>query len=673
FRFGDCALDPATYPDGLASMRRVTDRLHAAGLCAGMQPYAFFIDKRSSWVTPKPDPRLAKSETYTLAEDLTADAVTVPVLETTASVSTVTGFFVHNSVIVQIDDELIIYTGATKQAPYAFTGCQRGALGTTAAPHRRGATVGHLKECFGLLVPDPETTLFEEVAAKTAELFNEGGFDCIYLDALDGEGILGGNDNAWHYGSKYVFEIWKRLKRPAVMEMSTFHHHLWFVRSRMGAWDHPTRSHKRFIDMHVEGNRTNQRMFLPSNLGWWAFMAWQGSQTEPTYSDDIEYLCCKALGTDSGLSMTTFDPAQPAQARLAAIVRRYETLRHAGTVPEAIRARLRQPGQDYSLVDGPGGAPAFVPMRYARHRVLGDEVWATQWTVRNEFAEQPAGLRIEALSGAAPYEEPDAVALAGFDVPDEFPERAAAAGVSLDLLATRGPNGEAAGLIHASSSLGDPRGSWARLGKRFDPPLKLGDRQALGVWVRGDGKGEVLNFQLMSPEHLTSGIGEHYVIVDFEGWRYFELIEPDSDLYADLAWPYGGSYSVYRESVTFDAIDRFSLWINHLPPGEPVECAVAPVRALPLRTVSLQSPAVTIGGHTIGFPVTIETGSYLESLPGGPARVYDPQGRLVAEVAPEGALPALGAGDNAVGFSCGRGKVAPRARVTVISRGEPLR
>jgi len=226
FRFGDCVLDPTTYPDGLASMRRVTDRLHAAGLCVGMQPYAFFIDKRSSWVTPKPDPRLAKSESYTLAEDLAADAVTVPVLETTASVSTVTGFFVHNSVIVQIDDELIVYTGATKEAPYAFTGCQRGALGTTAAPHRRGAKVGHLKECFGLLVPDPETTLFEEVAAKTAELFNEGGFDCIYLDALDGEGILGGNENAWHYGSRYAFEIWKRLKRPAVMEMSTFHHHL---------------------------------------------------------------------------------------------------------------------------------------------------------------------------------------------------------------------------------------------------------------------------------------------------------------------------------------------------------------------------------------------------------------------------------------------------------------
>ena len=33
-------------------------------------------------------------------------------------------------------------------------GCERGAYGTGAAPHQRGAPVHQLKECFGLFVPD---------------------------------------------------------------------------------------------------------------------------------------------------------------------------------------------------------------------------------------------------------------------------------------------------------------------------------------------------------------------------------------------------------------------------------------------------------------------------------------------------------------------------------------
>ncbi|TLM98175.1 hypothetical protein FDZ71_17480, partial [bacterium] len=291
FRFGDCQPNPQTYPRGLASLKAVVDRLHAAGIAAGLHTYAFFIAKTCPWVTPLPDPRLGKDATFTLAKPLTPDATYVPIVESTEKMSNITGFFVRNSVTLQIDDELITYSGISKEPPYAFTGCQRGAYGTSATSHVRGAKVHHLKECFGLFTPDGDSTLLTEIAAKTAETFNECGFDMMYLDALDGEDILGWTENGWHYGSKYVFELWKRLKKPALMEMSTFHHHLWFVRSRMGAWDHPNRSHKKFIDLHCAANEECRRIFLPAELGWWAFKTWSGAQGEPTFSDDIEYLC----------------------------------------------------------------------------------------------------------------------------------------------------------------------------------------------------------------------------------------------------------------------------------------------------------------------------------------------------------------------------------------------
>ena len=75
FRFGDFRPDPDLYPQGVASMKAVIDKLHAAGIQAGLHTYAMFIDKSCPYVTPVPDPRLGKDATFTLAADLAADAL----------------------------------------------------------------------------------------------------------------------------------------------------------------------------------------------------------------------------------------------------------------------------------------------------------------------------------------------------------------------------------------------------------------------------------------------------------------------------------------------------------------------------------------------------------------------------------------------------------------------
>ncbi|MGB9596366.1 MAG: hypothetical protein ACPL7B_08800, partial [Candidatus Poribacteria bacterium] len=144
FRFGDCRPNPKTYPNGLASFKAVIDKLHSANILAGLHTYAFFIDKTCPWVTPVPDPRLAKDATFTLTKSLSVEDTDIPVLESTQDMSAITGFFVRNSVTIQIDNELIIYRGVSKEKPYAFTDCQRGAYGTKAESHKVGAKVHHL-------------------------------------------------------------------------------------------------------------------------------------------------------------------------------------------------------------------------------------------------------------------------------------------------------------------------------------------------------------------------------------------------------------------------------------------------------------------------------------------------------------------------------------------------
>jgi hypothetical protein len=687
FRFGDCRPNPETYPRGFASLRAVIDKLHAAGIKAGLHTYAFFIDKSCPWVTPAPDPRLAKDATFTLAAPLTAGQSTVPVVESTKEMSAITGFFVRNSVTLQIDDELITYSGLSKEPPFAFAGCKRGVLGTRAAPHAEGARVHHLKECFGLFVPDPDSTLLSEVAAKTAEAFNECGFDMIYLDALDGEDILGGPENGWHYGSKFVFELWKRLKKPALMEMSTFHHHLWFVRSRLGAWDHPTRSHKRFIDTHCTANEENRRMFLPGQLGWWAVKTWSGAQGEPTFPDDIEYLCCKALATDTGLSLMGVDPDSirkvPALARLARIFKRYEDLRHANYFPDPAKAKLRVPGEEFALVRGQRGKWQFRPVQYVRHKVEGVNGWSNIWRVKNRFGRQPLQLRIEALLSAGPHDAPGNVTIADFAEPAGFADRAAQSGVEAGLRPSseQVKVGALSGCFTALSSREERKSAWAKIGNVFAAPLDLSKHQALGVWVYGDGQGEVLNLQLRSPEHIVAGIGEHYIIVDFTGWRYFELIEPEGERYEDYSWPYGGGYAIYRESVDYGHVASLNLWYNNLPANKRVTCYLSPIKAMPLTKIRLRNPAVAVAGKTIVFPTEIETGCYLEfgsmsdaALRSTSCRLYDPEGRLIREVQPRGGIPIVEEGDNEVSFNCGApADASARAYVTVITRGKPLR
>ncbi len=107
FRFGDCEPNPKTYPKGRASLKAVVDKLHAAGLKAGLHTYAFFIDKKCPWVTPVPDKRLARDATFTLAESLDASTNPVPVsvTEPTTNMSAITGFFVRNSATLQVDDD----------------------------------------------------------------------------------------------------------------------------------------------------------------------------------------------------------------------------------------------------------------------------------------------------------------------------------------------------------------------------------------------------------------------------------------------------------------------------------------------------------------------------------------------------------------------------------------
>jgi hypothetical protein len=713
FRFGDFKLNPEKWPDGWDSFKRINSRLHEAGISSIFHSYAFFIDKNSEYVTPVPSDDLAYFTRFTVKEPVNAESTGIIVAESTADVSTITGFFVRNSRTLRIGDELIEFSGVTDKPPYMFTGCRRGVHGTESLNHDPGDKAFHLREMFGRFLPGPETGLFKEIARNTAEIINHCQFDGIYFDAIDGSDILAGEENFWYYGTKFIFEVAGNLDRPVGMEMSSMAHHWWHFRSRWQAWDRPTRGYKRFVDIHsaaiksmnlflpedIKSNEyehalwpghaplidkyaaaENGGLLLPLHLGWWGNQTWNPPQTERTMPDDIEYLCCKMIGNNAGLSMLggvdkeTLEKI-PLFARLIPVIRQYEELRHKKYFSDSVCALLREPGKEYKLFQDQDDKWNFKPVEYHKHKVEGIDHPSAEWNINNRFEKQPVKLRIESLMSVKPYNDPSGIELTGISE-EEFKEVANARGVSGGILISdEKVNGLNSIKFSAFSDGSSPRkGSWIKMEKRFDN-LNIEQNKGIGVWIKGDNKGEMLNIRLKSPSHISDGFKHHFIKIDFSGWKYFELVESESTEYSDYIWPDSifYVYATYRQNILFSNVEELSFWFNDLPENEEVSCLISPVRALPLVTATIENPSVSINADKIVFPVRMESGMYLEFESVDECKLYGPDGEFIKDVPVEGNVPVISHGRNNVSFSFDEnGQVSPRLRVTVMVEGDPL-
>jgi hypothetical protein len=363
---------------------------------------------------------------------------------------------------------------------------------------------------------------------------------------------------------------------------------------------------------------------------------------------------------------------------LAPIFKQYEGLRYRNYFPETIKARLRAPREEFTLEPQADGTWRFRPVQYEKHKIQGIDGWSNRWVAKNRFGAQPLEFRIEALMSAAGYDAEGSVVLEDFSKPDGgLADRASEQGVTatLESSSAQVKVGPVSGCYAAASERPAAAGSWSRIGKVFSPPMSIAKQKGLGVWVYGDAQGELLNLQLRSPSgRAIDGIGDHYILVDFTGWRYFDLVELEGGRIADYVWPYGGSaYAVYREPLDYGQIQTFSLWYNNVPGGKKVTCCLSPVKALPLVKTRLRNPKVMLGGKSLAFPTEIETGCYLEFRSVSDCKLYGPKGELLSEVKPEGEVPALESGDNPMEFQCeALPGVSPRAYLTTISRGELL-
>jgi hypothetical protein len=306
----------------------------------------------------------------------------------------------------------------------------------------------------------------------------------------------------------------------------------------------------------------------------------------------------------------------------------------------------------------------------------------TQWISRNNPAAQPLSFRLEALHSATPYASADRLALAGEDDFARF-KGASSSSVKLAIGETTDDTKEGArNLTLKARNIGTAtKGAWASASLSFpDPYRNLKGREAFGLWIKGDGKGALLNLQLGTPREHLSALSDHHVKLDFKGWRYVEILlrERDTSQLHNHIWPYygnhGGSHALYRNPVQMQYVSRLSIYLNDLPAGQDIEVAISPIMAVTTKSVELEKPELDVNGVKFTIPFTLRSGEYAELEPDGLCSHYNNKGELVdRRIFAASEVPSLVAGENTITYACRfAGAGATRAEVSVNHFSEPF-
>lgn len=390
--WGHFQLKPSLFPNGWDGLRTCVEKARKAGVRIGFHTLSNFLTPNDAYVTPKPDPRLARVGASALTTNLDAAQKEIPV----AAPDYFRKQTDMNTVI--IGDELVRYGSVSAESPWRLLDCQRGAWGTTAAAHPNGATVAKLMD-HGYKVFLTDADLTQEVARNIAKLCNHAGTLQISLDGLEGAWSTG----MGQYGRTLLTQAWYDALTPelrgTINDASNPGHFNWHIYTRMN-WGEPW--YAGFRESQTLYRFKNQVQFernlMPRMLGWFALRS-------DTSIEDAEWLLARAAGFNAGfaLAASLASTAQlEADANSAEAARRFgalpaileaikqwETARMAGAFPPEVRAALRDNTREFHLESaGPSRWNLFA-VHTERFTHDGGKLAATEMKFNNPHAVQP--------------------------------------------------------------------------------------------------------------------------------------------------------------------------------------------------------------------------------------------------------------------------------------------
>ena len=234
---------------------------------------------------------------------------------------------------------------------------------------------------------------------------------------FDGSECNAANGPYWYWVSQQPMSIYRRIRREVLAQGSSDTPWTWHVLARGACDDFAAVAPKQYLDYHKIGDcwQSYTRSFMPAELGWWGFLAAAPHQPA-TSPDEVELHAVRMLALDTPISLETSLSAFEQNGRtreMLQLLGDYERLRLSGTVPAAVREKLRQ-GEWHRVPSG--GKPAFHPIRYDAQRlaVPGGV------SVVNRFDAQPLRFRLEAVPAPAAPGDRANVLLVAADPPAEL-------------------------------------------------------------------------------------------------------------------------------------------------------------------------------------------------------------------------------------------------------------
>ncbi len=604
---GHYDINTDSFPGGLASFKAAIDRIHAAGLHAGVHVFGPTISPNDPYVTPLPSDELAFVELPPLAEAVDAEATTITLGEQPGNWPPEqwrSRAFPGQT--IRIGDELIDYAAEEVGPPFRFTGCTRGAHGTVAAEHPAQAEVKGMLRQWHFFLVQPDTDLAEEITTNFAARVNELGLDMVYFDASEGAGPP--YHDQWYYLNRMHLGYYSKFDHDVLYQTSTGtgRNMLWHIVPRSASAD----GHgdiKGYLDGRWPGILNQAANWTRSDIGWYYMF-------KDVRPDQIEYVRAKALGLGASISIEASRQSLeslPLARKTFEMLARYERARLAGFPPPELAERMLEPGTDFRLFEGDEGFRLHRAVYEEPRRVDVLDGEANVWQIVND-RDRPCDLGVEIVRGtetvaARAYGDPGALTIESFDDPQAWlPSEAndyekhvlgarkemtetgpVMAGVTQAMdAAEQARIGE--GALAWSAGNEAAMNGWSGIGRRLDPPLDLSAYSGIGIWIHGDGMHEIVRVQLRDVE---GHYAEKLVTIDHRGWSL---------------------HTFALQGSGFDAsqVEYLVFCLNRIPRGASVRVVLDDMRAIPETSgaMNLLNPALVLNGRRIELPLTLEPG-----------------------------------------------------------------
>ena len=708
---GHYAIDPACFPGGMPQFEDVCRRFKARGKRLGIHTLSAAVQFGDPFIDPKWFDDYETDAEYTLARPYRRGDTELYVNEKPSPkhAKILTGS--TNGNILRLGDNLLQYSDFTTEPPYRFTGvrialapygeeavyddtqavqttreagaAEAGAAKRvlTRAEYPAGHAVSYLHHRYAEFSPKPGSKLAEATTDCIADVFNRCGMEEIFFDGME----VCNSPYSVDWLRDRTFAKFKQPATGVISGSSMRSADNWWYRSQFGYWDHPKFLPKVFHARHIAAMAsTADTEFLRTDLGWWNIRA--GNAAARSYfPDEAEYFGCKCAAEDAttsihGLSAITDGPLKFVADLQLTITGWWENLRYLRAFKPGLQARMRDLATDWRLRQDGTGAWCVAPYETHKHAVPTADF--ARWT-ETCAAARPAEIRVEALYAAdRKAGATNVVRVLDASTLDAYRTLHAD---GMELAVAKGSDAKVGETVRlTATNVSAPRkGSWAAITRAIPIERMFKVRDVSTLWVKGDGSGAVVNFQIETAPEYGHGFSENFVRLDFTGWRRVELLlrEPDGATSTEFDWPYdyrlkrNGHGEIFRTGTQGRPLKAISVYMSNVAQGRSATVEFGAWDSIPMtRETMAANAAVTLNGTAFALPFALTSGEYAELVDGAWTH-YSEVGEPIERIAAN-ARPQVKAGANELAFTPHPSSPIPhpsfpRVEVTLFALGEP--